>query len=137
MYLEKMIRLLVCLLMLAVVIAFFFPKRLYIHYDNPEFPVVVELSNYDQTKNKILLSDGVGMMVIKRPLVETIFSKDQNAMIHWSYASNQAWIGHLDIIGHSGQPYLPDVCRLDIYLDQQAHFIRYETKDFWFLNFCW
>ncbi|WP_073602618.1 hypothetical protein [Vibrio aerogenes] len=132
-----MVNFLVFLLILLIAIAFFFPKRLYIHYDNPAFPIEVVLSNYDQSEDKILLSQGAGMMVIKRPLVETIFSKDLSAVIHWSYTRHQDSIGRMDIIGHTGQAYLPDVCRLDIYLDQHAHFIRDETTDFWFLNFCW
>lgn len=116
---------------------FFFPKRLYIHYNNPTHPVEVRLNNYDQTRDKVIVSNGVGMMIIKRPLVETMFSRDLFAMIHWSYTDNKSWIGRLDMIGEEGQPDLADICRLDIYLDNNAKFIRYEETGFLFLNFCW
>ncbi|WNJ97318.1 hypothetical protein RND59_19135 [Vibrio ruber] len=43
----------------------------------------------------------------------------------------------LDMIAEEGHPDLQNVCRLDLYLDDNVKLVRYEETDFLLLNFCW
>ncbi|SIO92683.1 hypothetical protein [Vibrio spartinae] len=133
----KIIRMILLLICIGFVVAFFFPKRMYIHYNNPDKPIQVWLYQYDDTSEIKDVSQGPVMFVIKRPWLATFFSPDILASVSWSYKNQRSVIDALDMIAEEGQPDLHHVCRLDLYLDGHAKLLRYEETDFLFLNFCW
>ncbi|MDW6005008.1 hypothetical protein [Vibrio mangrovi] len=133
----KIIRIIILLVLIGSVAAFFFPKRLYIHYSNPDKPIQAWLYQYDETSDVKDVSQGTVMFVIKRPWLLTFFSPDILASVSWSYKNNRSVVDALDMIAEEGQPDLQNVCRLDLYLDDNAKLLRYEETDFLFLNFCW
>ncbi|SHO56148.1 hypothetical protein [Vibrio quintilis] len=135
--LGNIIRIFIVFILIGFVVAFFYPKRMYIHYENPDKPIHVWLYQYDDTSDVKDVSHGVTMMLIKRPWLSTFFSPDVLGSVSWSYKNQSSVIDSLDMIAEEGQPDLQKACRLDLYLDDNAKLLRYEETGFLFLNFCW
>lgn len=128
------------ILIVFILTSIFFPKLIIVHYQNVEEPITIYLQQYDKTSVSKKLADGSKAFILKKG--STLWS-DDFAYLGWYWASEKYDKNrHEGFISFIGEKDLKNsdldltVCRVHLYLDQDAKVVKREIKYPIFLNLC-
>ncbi len=138
----KCIKWLILPILFLVIIWYHFSYRVVVHYDNKYKPIEVYFTIMTDRGKTIArsnkkLASGSLFFRAKQSYGIIIYDLYYGALT-WQDPKTKQKLGDMDILEDPTYPEggYKGYCKLDIYLDKNAQFVRYEKTDFQFLNLC-
>lgn len=121
-------------ILLFIVACLFWPKIIIVHYDNPDDPIMVSLTQYDDTKIRKKIESGTRVFRLRQG-----FSRRSSdlAFLNWYYIKDQKIFSLQGQTASTAEDSLDlNICRGNIYINKDGSIKKAEWTYPVFMNLC-